>query len=107
MRSTLYLFTAILAAVVTISFSAGAWAGDYNARFVRNYPPGYYGMWYKAERFHFKREEGKVPDELYRWDRYMRRVTDLDFPYLPAPFAWDYGTQRTFNLPEYNTNDWD
>ncbi|MEJ2716004.1 MAG: hypothetical protein P8182_02525 [Deltaproteobacteria bacterium] len=107
MRPTLSLLVVTIL-VVLFSFSlpqdSSAW--DYNARFIRNYPPGFYGMWYKAERFFETRTGESVPDELYRWDRYMSRVTGVTYPFLPIPYAWDYGSSRKFNLPDYNTNDW-
>ncbi|MGO9122310.1 MAG: hypothetical protein ACLQPD_32450 [Desulfomonilaceae bacterium] len=109
------LFT-ILTSTLFLSVYSLSIAGDYNPRFVHNYPPGYYGMWYYAQRF---QETDKPRDPLaierYRWDRYMGRITELSFPYYPIPYEWDYGTDpnrslihtyRSFNLPDYNTNDW-
>jgi len=97
--------------VVTLAVMVGAavssvWAKDYDSRFIRNYPPGYHGMWYNAERFLETAPVDKRFGESYRWDRFMSRVTGLTFPFLPIPYEWDYGTNRTFNLPDYAINDW-
>jgi hypothetical protein len=87
-------------------------AGDYDPRFVRDYPPGFYGMWWKAERFYepidqFARgRNAQPPAELYTWDKRMSELTGIKYPFYPTPFPWDYGTGRTFNLPNYHTNDW-
>jgi hypothetical protein len=107
MRSSLLVVGLIVAGMLACWACADSWAADYNSRFIRNYPPGYYGMWYKADRFD-NRKRG-VDDKLvetYRWDRYMTRVTGLEFPWYPIPFGWEYGTGRKFNLPNYNSNDW-
>jgi len=109
----------LLIIVIASLFLSGhslSMAGDYNPKFVRNYPPGYNGMWYYAQRF---QETDKTTDrtatEKYRWDRYMSRTTELAFPYFPIPYEWDYGTDRSgpltrtyrsFNLPDYGRNDW-
>ena len=116
MRSIRLGLLGILTVFLLLNASAFSMAGDYNPRFVRNYPPGYHGMWYYAQRF---QETDRVPDPLttekYRWDRFMSRITDLTFPYFPIPYAWDYGTDRTqpyartdrsFGMPDYNNNDW-
>lgn len=96
--------------IVAVVFFAGAashsWAADYDQRFMRSYPPGYYGMWYYAERFYEKKVDEQPPEESYRWDKFMSKMTNLTFPFLPIPYSWDYGTYRGFNLPEYNRNDW-
>jgi hypothetical protein len=81
-------------------------AEDYQDRFVKNYPPGFYGMWYKAERFYRKLDPDAPTMEKYRWDRYMSRITNVHFPFLPVPYDWEYGNERTFNLPDYGSNDW-
>lgn len=99
------ILLAIVIAVVAGTMS-NTWARDYEPRFMRNYPPGYYGMWYYAERFFEPKNEQYVPEEAYRWDRYMSKITGLRFPFFPIPYDWDYGTCRAFNLPDYNTNDW-
>jgi len=101
MRSILLLFIVIL----VILTSSVCQAADYDSRFVRNYPPGYYGMWYDAERFSSEGIPG-VKTERYRWDMLMSRETNLTFPFYPIPYDWDYGTGRTFNLPDYNANNW-
>jgi len=104
------LVSSIVIVIVATGFLAvgapDSWAGDYHHRFIRNYPPGYHGMWYNAERFYDTAEPGQKGSESFRWDRYMSKVTELHFPFLPIPFAWDYGTSRKFNLPDYNRNDW-
>jgi len=90
-------------------------AGDYNQRFVRNYPPGFNGMWYYAERFIEPERTDPMVNERYRWDKFMSRITELSFPFWPIPYDWEYGTTRSdpvygtaraFNLPDYNRNDW-
>jgi hypothetical protein len=106
MRQTLLILALILAGILSVLFAADSSATDYNARFIRNYPPGFHGMWYNAQRFFGTQKPGEIPAELYRWDLYMSGVTGLVFPFLPAPYAWDYGTGRTFNLPDYNRNYW-
>lgn len=105
MRSTSFIIAVVAAAVLTAGLP-GAWSADYDSRFIRNYPPGYYGMYYYAERFFNTEELGKKSDETYRWDRFMSRVTEVKYPFSPIPYAWDYGTGRTFNLPDYNANNW-
>lgn len=74
--------------------------------FRRNYPPGYYGMYYYEPRFFGPVVGENKKDDIYRWDRYMSRITEVEFPFLPIPYDWDYGTGRTFGLPDYNSNDW-
>jgi hypothetical protein len=82
-------------------------AGDYNQRFRSNYPPGYYGMWYYANRFHDRKlDNADNQYENYRWDRYMSKIIGLEFPWYPIPFDWEYGSKTNFNLPDYNSNDW-
>ena len=107
---TMRPFSCIAVLVLAICVIAGtvssSWARDYESRFMRNYPPGYYGMWYYAERFSEPQDHQTAPEESYRWDRYMSRITGLRFPFLPVPYDWDYGTWQNFNLPHYNTNDW-
>ena len=95
-----------IAALLVIGSAFPSSAADYKSRFMRDYPPGYYGMWYYAERFNETRPNDQTPIETYRWDRYMSRMTNLYYPFLPIPYDWDYGSHRNFNLPEYNTNDW-
>ena len=106
MRSYYSLSILLIAALIAALWVAWAPAADYNSRFVRNYPPGFNGMWYKAGRFFDPPPTGKSGDEQYRWDKYMSRVVGVTYPFYPTPFDWDYGTGRTFNLPDYNTNDW-
>lgn len=103
-RLTVMLTCAVL---IVLTCGSGSMAKDYNSRFIRNYPPGYYGMYYNAERFFdLEAEEGQKPQETYRWDKFMSRITDVYFPFLPIPYDWEYGNGRTFGLPDYNTNDW-
>ncbi len=106
MRTVNHLVAAIAATLILGFLAVSASAGDYNSRFVRNYPPGYYGMWYKAERFFELEPKDPQAVEQYRWDKFMSRITGVTYPFYPIPFDWDYGTGRTFNLPDYNTNDW-
>ncbi|MFC1834830.1 hypothetical protein ACFL2Q_08865 [Thermodesulfobacteriota bacterium] len=106
MRSFLCLMALFLACLLATSVTSDSWAKDYNARFMRNYPPGYYGMWYYAKRFFEIKKEGKQPEEDYRWDKYMTRITGMIYPFYPIPHGWDYGNYRKFNLPDYNSNDW-
>lgn len=107
MRSNRYSTPLVLAAMLTFAAVSFALAGDYEQRFVRNYPPGYYGMWYNAERFSEKKAaDTKTVMERYRWDRFMTRVSGVAYPFYPVPFEWDYGMGRTFGLPDYNKNDW-
>ncbi len=106
MRSTILILSLLVAAFSVGAFAADSHGYDYNSRFVRNYPPGFYGMWYKAEKFVDPGLAQAIPDEGYRWDKFMSKVTDLLYPFHPIPFRWDYGSSRTFNLPDYNSNDW-
>jgi hypothetical protein len=106
MRSRPYIVALVLTSLFVVACVSVSWARDYEPRFVRNYPPGYYGMWYYAERFYEKKNREALPPESYRWDRYMSKITDVYFPFLPIPYDWDYGTHRSFNLPDYSTNDW-
>jgi hypothetical protein len=93
--------------LIMMSFGSLIWASeDYFPRYIRNYPPGFNSMWYQAERFHSKIGEIPRGSEKYRFDRHMSRVTGLSYPFFPVPYDWDYGTGRTFNLPDYNRNDW-
>jgi len=108
MRSLSFFFIFVLTAAiifVAASFDS-AWAADYDHRFIRNYPPGYYGMYYNAERFFEPVDPTKKRDETYRWDKFMSRVNELRYPFYPIPYDWDYGTNRKFNLPDYNANNW-
>ncbi len=106
MRGAYVIRPLILAGLLALVFCVACWAGDYNSRFVRNYPPGFHGMWYEAERFFEKDPQEQEVGELYRWDKYMMKLTGVHYPFLPIPFMWDYGNARTFNLPDYNSNDW-
>lgn len=113
MRPTLYFFVGLLALVVSALCADGCLAAeDYNTRFTKNYPPGYYGMWYKAQRFYKNpKATGEAqgeqrPIELYLWDGEMSRITNVWYPFKPVPYGWDYGTYSGFNLPDYNSNDW-
>lgn len=106
MRSKSYIITLVLALLFLVGSVSLCWSKDYERRFIRNYPPGYYGMWYYAERFYEKADPTKRNPESYRWDRYMSKITDVHFPFLPIPYDWDYGSYRKFNLPDYNSNDW-
>jgi len=106
MRSVHHLSILLIAVLIAAMWVAWAPAADYNSKFVRNYPPGFNGMWYKAERFFEPPPVLKRGVEIYRWDRYMSNVVGLHFPFYPTPFDWDYGTDRTFNLPNYDRNDW-
>jgi len=107
MRAFFFITALVAVACFALYDSSSAWAAaDYNSRFVRNYPPGYNGMWYKAQRF-YENTDPEVPrQETYRWDRFMSRITEVTFPFYPIPYDWEYGTGRRFNLPHYNTNDW-
>ncbi len=92
---------------ITLSMAQTGWAlDDYNDRFVKNFPPGFHGMWYKAERFYKRLDPEAIFNERYRWDRFMSRNMNTFFPYYPIPYDWEYGSTRNFNLPDYNTNDW-
>jgi hypothetical protein len=106
MRRTSFTSALITAAILVTATASSPWAADYESRFIRDYPPGYYGMWYYAERFFDRVVEGRAPEETYRWDRYISRMTDVYYPFFPIPYDWDYGSQRKFNLPDYNSNDW-
>ena len=106
MRSILCLFLLILASSFFFCTAGPAAASDYNSTFMRNYPPGYYGMWYYAERFQHPLKTGKAVGESYNWDKYMSRVTGLHFPFNPTPFGFEYGSRTNFNLPDYNRNIW-
>jgi hypothetical protein len=99
-------FWIVLAGFLVLAGFSSAPAKDYEARFMKNFPPGYHGMWYYAERFSHNDNRADKLQEKYRWDRYMSRATNLTYPFLPVPFAWDYGTTEKFNLPDYSTNDW-
>ena len=99
-------FLILMAAIMFLGATQLAWSRDYNSRFMRNYPPGYNGMWYKAERFYETIRENKQREEHYTWDKFMGHVTGVRYPFLPVPFDWDYGTWSKFNLPDYNSNDW-
>jgi hypothetical protein len=81
-------------------------AKDYDSRFIRNFPPGYHGMWYYAERFSYAEDTTDKLQEKYRWDKFMSKTTNMQYPFFPVPHSWDYGTTEKFNLPDYNTNDW-
>jgi hypothetical protein len=107
MRASLCICAVIVAGIMTVGVAATSWSADYNSRFIRNYPPGYHGMWYNAERFFdTKKNLSAGPMERYRWDKYMSKITNVEYPFHPIPFPWDYGTGRNFNLPNYNSNDW-
>lgn len=82
-----------------------SWAADYHQRYIRNYPPGYHGMYYYAERF-FDTDPNLKYEVIYRWDDFMSRVTEIRYPFHPIPYDWEYGKTRNFNLPDYNANDW-
>ncbi len=107
MRLNRYSVLSIVAGFLILAWASYASAKDYESRFMRNFPPGYHGMWYDAERFIHANNRQDKTQEKYRWDRFMSRVTDMTFPFLPVPYAWDYGNTQKFNLPNYNTNDWD
>jgi hypothetical protein len=96
----------VIAACAAMCLASPSWGTDYNSRFIRNYPPGYHGMWYNAQRFHETNRENKNREEFYTWDKFMGHLTGVTFPFLPVPHDWDYGTWCKFNLPDYNTNDW-
>lgn len=107
MRSKTFpvLVTASAIAILMI-MSSSVWGKDYERRFIKNYPPGYYGMWYYAERFFNSNDPNDKTQEKYRWDRFMSATANMSYPYYPIPFAWDYGNTEKFNLPDYNANDW-
>lgn len=98
-------FAATLLGLWSLS-GACSWAGDYESRFVRNYPPGYYGMYYFAQRFFEKPAPPGEKLQSYRYDKEMSKNMEIEYPFYPIPYPWDYGTGRTFNLPDYNSNDW-
>ncbi|MCX5862223.1 MAG: hypothetical protein WCG29_07370 [Desulfomonile sp.] len=103
----LSLITSLNGALLLVGFCCSLCvAADYEARFVRNYPPGYYGMYYYAQRFSDTPLATGQKKDMYKWDKFMSRVTEIEFPFYPIPYEWDYGTGRTFNLPDYNTNNW-
>lgn len=102
MRSIAFPVIVILAGLLVLSSIAGA--ADYNSKFVKNYPPGYNGMWYYADRFFDKTPAPRT--EEYRFDKFTSKLTNISYPFLPHPFPWDYGNQRTFGLPDYNANTW-
>jgi hypothetical protein len=106
MLSTRFIPALILVAIFALAGFSVCWSADYEHRFVRNYPPGFNGMWYYADRFVDNFEPGKGMVEHYRWDRFMSREMDITYPFTPIPYEWDYGTGRTFNLPDYNANNW-
>jgi hypothetical protein len=106
MLSTRFIPVFILAVIFALAGFSVCWSADYNHRFVRNYPPGFNGMWYYADRFVDKVEPGRKNPEHYRWDRFMSRTMNIRYPFYPIPYEWEYGTGRTFNLPDYNANDW-
>ena len=106
MRSNGYLVAVMLALCLAVAAISAVQAKDYESRFIRNYPPGYNGIWYYADRFVFHDNRQDPAQEKYRWDRFMSRATNIEFPFYPIPYNWEYGTGRTFNLPDYNTNDW-
>jgi hypothetical protein len=106
MRVIPYIMALFVVGLLILSFSQVSWAQQYNDRFIRSFPPGYYGMWYYADKFREREPEDETPREYYRWDKYMSRVTGITYPFSPKPYNWTYGSKRTFNLPDYNTNDW-
>ena len=107
MRSNRYSASLVVAGFLILAGFSLASARDYESRFIRNFPPGYNGMWYDAERFVHADDRQNKTQEKYRWDRFMSSVTGITFPFYPVPFAWDYGNTEKFNLPDYNTNDWE
>jgi hypothetical protein len=106
MRSKLYSIAIVMAALLTVLAASTVDARDYESRFIRNYPPGYHGMWYYTQRFFHQDDPQDRLQDKYRWDLYMSRITNVTFPYLPVPYGWEYGTVEDFNLPDYNSNDW-
>lgn len=106
MRSYLRLLCFSVMAISLVLSPYIVQAADYEPRFMKNYPPGYYGMWYYADRFYSKSGVDSPQGPGYRWDKFMSGITNLSFPYYPIPYDWDYGTGRTFNLPDYNANNW-
>ncbi|MEI7449883.1 MAG: hypothetical protein WCJ75_09670 [Desulfomonile sp.] len=106
MHSVMYKSALLAILLFAVNDLSSAWAADHNYRFFRNYPPGYYGMYYYSQRFFEKAPVDKKTGDSYRWDKFMSRVTEIEFPFFPIPYEWNYGTDRTFNLPDYNRNDW-
>jgi hypothetical protein len=106
MRSKILALCMMMAGLLALFALPAVQAKDYESRFVRAFPPGYYGMWYFAERFTYHDNTTDKLQEKYRWDRFMSRTTGMKYPFFPAPHAWDYGTSEKFNLPDYNSNDW-
>ena len=106
MRLNRYVFLLIVAGFLMVAWFSCATAAEYESRFIRNFPPGYNGMWYYADKFVHADDRENKTQEKYRWDRFMSRVTGVTYPFYPVPFAWSYGTTEKFNLPDYNTNDW-
>ncbi len=106
MRSPSLLLLVVIGVLFIASAASLVWGKDYDPRFIRNYPPGYHGMWYYAQRFFDPVVEDKPPEERYTFDKFMGHVTGVTYPFFPVPFEWDYGTTRKFNLPDYNANNW-
>jgi hypothetical protein len=106
MRFVSLIVITLIVVCVALCAASPTWSKDYNSRFIRNYPPGYHGMWYYAERFFDTYRENTNNKEYYAWDTFMSQLTGVRYPFMPAPYAWDYGTYRKFNLPDYNTNNW-
>jgi hypothetical protein len=106
MRSNGYLVAMMLAICLAACAASVAQAKDYDSRFLKNFPPGYNGMWYYGDRFVFHDNRDDPTQEKYRWDRFMSRSVNIEYPFYPIPYDWEYGAGRTFNLPDYNTNDW-
>jgi hypothetical protein len=48
----------LIALCVLAGTVSNTWARDYDPRFMRNYPPGYYGMWYYASNVCLRRAIG-------------------------------------------------
>ncbi len=105
MRRVSCIIALVGALILGCAAVEGSWAADYLHRYIKNYPPGYHGMYYYAERF-FDTDPNTKYDVVYRWDRFMSRVTEIQYPFYPIPYDWDYGKTRQFNLPDYNANDW-
>ncbi|MEW6350656.1 MAG: hypothetical protein AB1646_16465 [Thermodesulfobacteriota bacterium] len=106
MKPRLMLVLLSLVALFVVVGAPSAAEKDYEDRFMRSYPPGYHGMWYKADRFWEDISTERELGEYYRWDKYMSALTGMTFPFNPAPFDWEYGAGRKFNLPDPNANDW-
>ncbi len=101
------LIALLLVLGIGLMASSACWGiEDYNDRFVKNYPPGFNSMWYKAQRFYKNLDPESRGIEKYRWDKYMSRITNTFYPFFPIPYDWEYGSDRTFNLPNYNANNW-